>query len=66
MPAVGPGGPAAPAEAEIEITPEMIEAGSRVAAEFDPRRDSWKDREETVIELYRAMRAVEGSHRAGR
>jgi hypothetical protein len=40
---------------EIEITSEMIEAGMRELAYFDPREDSPEGREEIVAEIYRAM-----------
>ena len=40
---------------EIEITPEMIEAGGRVLAYHDPAND---ERDDTVVEIYRIMETV--------
>lgn len=45
----------APTE-EIEITPEMIEAGVDVGCLYDMREDRWPD---VVREIYAAMRALE-------
>jgi hypothetical protein len=41
--------------AEIEITPEMIEAGAEELAQFSPRQDSI---EAAVVLIYAAMERV--------
>lgn len=38
-----------------ELTADMIQAGAEVLRLYDPRED---DSEDTVIEIYRAMRRV--------
>ena len=48
---------------EIEITPEMIEAGLRELSYFSPTEDSAEAREEVVGEMYRAMRRLARSHK---
>lgn len=40
---------------EAELTADMIQAGAKVLRLYDPRED---DSEDTVIEIYRAMRRV--------
>lgn len=40
---------------EIEITPEMIEAGVEVLEWFDPAEDAGEKRCEIVSEIYEAM-----------
>jgi len=50
-------------EAEIEVTPAMIEAGVATRANFDRRFDS----DESLVEgIYRAMRAVSDLKRGRR
>lgn len=42
-------------DGEIEVTPEMIEAGVRVLEHLDPQEDSWELRCEVVSEIYERM-----------
>ena len=44
---------------EIEITPEMIEAGAEVLLMYDPGEDTAA---EWVGEIYRAMKAAKTQH----
>ena len=44
-------------EDEINITPEMVSAGVRVACLYDMREDGW---DEVVRSIYSEMRALEG------
>lgn len=50
---------------EIEITPEMIEAGLWHALRFDPESSTERDYERIVIDLFRAMLAVRKSAAEG-
>ena len=47
-----PEGGKPPSTEEIEVTPEMIEAGTQVRAEIDPFFESW---DVIVTKIYRAM-----------
>ena len=47
---------------EIEITPEMIEAGSRELAYFNPREDGAEARAEILEEIYVAMTRASPLH----
>ena len=43
---------------DVEITPEMIEAGLRELAYFDPEEDPAETWGECVTDIYRAMRSI--------
>jgi hypothetical protein len=47
--------PAGAPEAEIEITPEMIEAGISILLDYDPRYSNEKDIVEKIIRLGEIM-----------
>ena len=44
--------------AEIEVTPEMIEAGLKELAYFDPSEDLFESSEYCVVNIYQTMRLM--------
>ena len=48
--------------AEIEVTPEMIEAGLEVLGWFDPAEDAGEKRREIVSEIYEVMARLKCDH----